>query len=346
MENDRDRTIGRICQLLENAGFYVTDAHHVRPTSFDLLARRDSLLIILKVLKNIDALDPSEAERLRALGQLFPASPLVVGQTSGTTELEPGVVYNRYGVPIVVEESLRDYLLKGLPPFLFSSPGGIFARVDGTRLRELRLERNLSLGALAGVAGVSRRTIQLYEEGAGAEVDIVERLERFLGEPIALALDLFLRSPAEPPRRPRSASVDSEPSPDAGPRDREEGGIRPGEPRWTGDPMRDTVFRQLGGMGWEVVVTIRCPFDAFTHGPARNAEEILLTSVGSLRTAQHRAELLLQLARVAEGHAVFVVKETPPRTAVEGLPLLTVKELSRHRDRAELLELITEREGP
>lgn len=345
MDNERDRTIDHVRQLLESAGFYVTDAHHVRPTSFDLLARRDSLLVILKVLKNIDALDPNEAERLRGLGALFPASPLVVGQTSGATELEPGVVYNRYGIPIVVEESLRDYLLKGLPPFLFSSPGGIFARIDGARLRALRLERNFSLGALAGVAGVSRRTIQLYEEGTGAEVDIVERLERFLGEPIALALDLFLLPTAEPSRRTRSdaPTVEEESERRAG--EPKPGGPRPTGPKRTGDPIRDTVFRQLDGMGWEVVVTIRCPFDAFTHGPARNEEEILLTSVGSLRTAQHRAELLLQLARVAEGHAVFVVRDTPSRTAVEGLPLLTVKELSRHRDRAELLELITEREG-
>ncbi|HUJ78580.1 MAG TPA: hypothetical protein VLX64_06195, partial [Thermoplasmata archaeon] len=83
MEGERDRAIERIRALLESAGFYVTDAHHVRPTSFDLLARRDSLLLIVKVLKNIDALDPEEAGRLRALAALFPAAPLVVGQTSG-----------------------------------------------------------------------------------------------------------------------------------------------------------------------------------------------------------------------------------------------------------------------
>ena len=343
MEGIRDRSIERVRQILESAGFYVTDAHHVRPTSFDLLARRDALLVILKVLKNIDALDPSEAERLLGLGQLFPAAPLVIGQTSGATELEPGVVYNRYGIPIVVEESLRDYLLKGLPPFLFSSPGGIFARIDGARLRELRIARQLSLGALAAVAGVSRRTIQLYEEGAGAEVDIVERLESFLDEPIALALDLFLSSTPETPRRagkpPREAPDESDRKAPA------KGVARPAGVPSTGDPMRDTVFRQLGGMGWEVVVTVRCPFDAFTHGATRNAEEILLTSVGSLRTAQHRAELLLQLARVAEGHALYVVRDAPPHPTIEGLPLVSIEELRRHRDRAELVELLSEREG-
>ncbi|MCI4336053.1 MAG: helix-turn-helix domain-containing protein, partial [Thermoplasmata archaeon] len=265
----------------------------------------------------------------------------------GAMELEAGVVYNRYGVPIVVEESLREYLLKGLPPFLFSSPGGIFARIDGDRLKELRLARSLSLGALASVGGVSRRTIQLYEEGAGAEVDVVERLESFLGEPIALALELFKSATSEP----RRSSGRGEAGAAEGSRTDEKDGAeksapRPRELASTGDAMRDTVFRQLDGMGWEVIVTVRCPFDAFTQGPIREEKEILLTSVGSLRTAQHRAELLQQLARVAEGHAVFVVREMPSRKSIDGLPLVSMTELRRHRDRDELVELIAERETP
>jgi len=344
MANDRDRAIARVQALLESAGFYVTDAHHVRPTSFDLLGRRDSLLVIVKVLRNIDALDPAEAGRLLELSRLFPGSPLVVGQTSGATKLEPGVVYGRYGVPIVVEESLRDFLLEGLPPFLFSSPGGIFARIDGSRLHELRVARSLSLGALASVAGVSRRTIQLYEEGAGAEMAVVERLESFLGETVALALDLFGPVGDDNARRGRPSAT-PEPAAGGGDSSLATPPARPSEPARTGDPMRDSVFRQLDGMGWEVVVTVRCPFDAFTRSETRHDQEILLTSVGSLRTAQHRAELLLQLAHVAEGHAFYVVRDSPTRTTIEGLPIVSVQELKRSRDPAELVELIAEREG-
>src|SRR5690242_16840183 len=116
----REKAIERIRGLLESSGFYVSDAHSVRPSSFDLIARRDSLLLLVKVLKNIDALDSAEAIRLRELANLFPASPLVVGATSGGSELEVGVVYNRYGISIVTEETLQDLLHEGLPPFLFS----------------------------------------------------------------------------------------------------------------------------------------------------------------------------------------------------------------------------------
>jgi putative transcriptional regulator len=349
MDGPRDRAVRSVQATLEKAGFYVTDTHAVRPTSFDLMARRDSKLVILKTLKNIDALDSAGAEQLRELSNLFGAEVVVIGQTSGGSELEPGVVYYRYGVPIVTEESLEEFLLHGVPPFLFSGPGGIFARIDGDRLRHLREDRDLSLGALASVAGVSRRTIQLYENGGGAEMEVVERLERYLGEPVARAIDLFrgiLDASTQGRSGPRGARRDGNGAEDeAAPQSPEEPAPVPRRAPRTGDPLRDAVFRQLNGMGWDVIVTIRCPFDAFSRAGLRQGREFLLTGIGSLRSAQHRAEVLLGLARVAEGHAVFVVGEAGNRTTVEGVPLISTRELSRHRDRAGFLELIEERES-
>jgi putative transcriptional regulator len=344
-EGARDRAIERVRTLLESVGFLATDAHHIRPTSFDLIARRDSHVLIVKVLKNIDALDPSEAGRLRELAGLFGASVLLVGESSGASQLESGVVYNRYGIPIVVEESLRDYFAHGVPPFLFSSPGGIFARVDGARLRELREARRLSLGALAGIAGVSRRTIQLYEEGAGAEMTIVERIERYLGEPIAMPIDILQSAPPLPRPAPDDEDDDEEDEDDDDTDLPRPGPRRPRGPIPTGDPLRDNVFEQLDVMGWRVVVTVRCPFDAFSQGATTGGEEILLTAVGSLRSAQHRADLLQQIARVAEGHALYIVGDVSNRRSIDGLPILTMGELRRHRDRAELIEEIAERES-
>ncbi len=330
MAQNRERWIDRIQSRLEAAGFYVADSHGVRPSSFDLAARRDSTLLLLKILKNIDALDADEARRLLELGRLFDAIVLVVGGTSGASELEAGVVYTRYGVPIIADETLQEYLEKALPPFLYASPGGTFARVDGERLRFLRSARSLSLGGLASIAGVSRRAIQLYEDGAGAEAQVVARIEAYFGEPIVRPIDLF--EPARPTRRP---APDEEAAPEAVP------ATTTDRPRpTTGDPLRDGVLRQLDGMGLEVTVTVRAPFDAVAKTP-----DVLLAAVGSLRTALHRAEVLQSIARVAEGHAMFVVRESGHRTSIGGMPLLSVQELRRHRDPEELLEEISEREG-
>jgi putative transcriptional regulator len=331
----RERWIDQIRDLLGRSGFYVADTHGVRPSSFDLAARRDATLLLIKVLKNIDALGAEEASRLLELGRLFPATVLIIGQASGASELEPGVVYTRYGVPIVNEESLREFLEEGIPPFLYASPGGTFARISGVRLRELRLGRGLSLGTLAAVAGVSRRAIQLYEEGAGAEVDVIERIETFLGEPIVSPIPVFGGGPSPEPA-PRvtapAGGKESGTSPDGS----------PDRPRArTGDSLRDGVIDQLDGLGLEVTVTVRAPFDAFSRSP-----EILLTGVGTLRTALHRAEILYELSRVAEGHAMFVVAESVHRPSIDGLPILNVRELRRHRDRDDLFEDLSEREGP
>src|SRR5271170_1147978 len=110
VQRSRERWIEQVQQMLERAGFYVADTHGVRPSSFDLAARRDSTLLLVKVLKNIDALDAEEAARLLELGRLFPALSIVIGQTSGASELDPGVVYTRYGVPIISQETLQEYL--------------------------------------------------------------------------------------------------------------------------------------------------------------------------------------------------------------------------------------------
>ncbi|MEM0129283.1 MAG: transcriptional regulator [Thermoplasmata archaeon] len=328
MERTRERAIASVRDLLERAGFFVSDAHGLRPTSFDLAARRDSLLLLIKVLKNIDTLSREEADRLGELARLFPALALVIGETSGTSRLEAGVVYSRYDLPILAPTTFEDLIQKGIPPFLVSAPGGIFARMDGPRLRALREARGLSLGAMAKIAGVSRHSIQLYEEGGGAEVIVVERVEQFFDESLALPVDLLSIGVAV-----------RGPEPPAGRRD----GARPSA--WESDPLRAGVYEHLFGMGWEVVPTARAPFDAFTRTPPETRErEILLTAIGSLRTAQHRAEFLAHLARVIEQHAMFIVPDPAPRAAIDGLPILSVEELARHRDRDELMESIEERE--
>ncbi len=324
MPRDRERSIGRIRSFLERAGFYVADTHGIRPSSFDLAARRDATLLLVKVLKNIDALDAGEAGRLRELGRLFPAIVLVIGQTSGASDLDPGVVYTRYDVPIINEETLAGFLEKAALPFLYASPGGIFARIDGERLHDLRVRRGLSLGTLASIAGVSRRAIQLYEDGAGAEVTVIDRIEAYLGVPVIEPIDLFeaMRTGS---RRPAADEGDRGP----------ERAIPP-----SGDPWRDGVLQQLDGIGLEMTLTARAPFDALARTP-----DILLAAIGSLRTALHRAELLHGLARVAEGHAMFVVRENVHRASIDGLPILTIGELRRHRDADDLIDAISEREG-
>src|SRR2546428_814966 len=77
---------------------------------------------------------------------------------------------------------------------------GSLRRPAGRRLRE---ERQVSLGTLADIAGVTRRTIQMYLEGMSATMEVAMRLEEFLNESLVVPVDPFalLADPARPEER-------------------------------------------------------------------------------------------------------------------------------------------------
>src|SRR5207247_5799947 len=121
--------------------------------------------------------------------------PLVVGERSGTGSLEDGVIYTRFGVSILSRRTLGEFLEEGVPPFLYSAPGGLYVRLDADALRRLREERQVSLGTLADIAGVTRRTIQMYLEAVSATMEVAMRREAYLKASLAMPAEPFARLP-------------------------------------------------------------------------------------------------------------------------------------------------------
>src|SRR5207245_11118615 len=111
------------------------------------------------------------------------------GERSGTGSLEDGVIYTRFGVSILSRRTLGEFLEEGVPPFLYSAPGGLYVRLDADALRRLREERQVSLGTLAAIAGVPRRTSQLYLEGMSATMEDAMRLEEVVNETLVMPVD-------------------------------------------------------------------------------------------------------------------------------------------------------------
>ena len=87
--------------------------------------------------------------------------------------------------------TLHDYLVEGVPSLIYAAPGGLYVNIDGDTLKTLRTQRNVSLGTLANVAGVSRKAIRMYEAGMGAKVEIAVKLEKFFDEPLVRPADMF-----------------------------------------------------------------------------------------------------------------------------------------------------------
>jgi putative transcriptional regulator len=309
--------IEQVRATMARAGFAVSERCDLRPVSFDLVARRDKDLLILKVLTNVDALSEPIADEMKVLCKFLDARPLMVGLRAGTGTLEPGVVYARHGVPLVTPDTLQAYVLHGDAPVVFAAPGGFYVNMDAGALRAARERLNLSLGVMAQMAGVSRRAIQMYEDGMAASIDAAMRLEEFLQSELIRPFDPFKAfdpTSFEPPKP------------------------KPEEPQQ--DPVEALILRLLEGLGYEVRSTRRSPFNALST----QDDTTFLTGVGQdTPQLRRRARVVSSVSRITERPGFFIVERTT-RTEMEGMPVVTRQELRRLKDPEKILELILARQ--
>lgn len=310
---NREQLIAKVRANLNECGFFVTEPHNLRSVSFDAIARKGDQLLVLKMLSNIDSLSHSDADDLRALAATLDASPIIIGLHSSASELENGILYSRFGLPILSVDSFEALMAEGMPPLVYAAPGGLYVRVDGETLRSVREAKSISLGALAEAAGVSRKAIQMYEAGMGAMVEIAARIEEFLDEPIVLPLDPFEFTSEMADAMKALEKVEE---------------------------SNKEIFDMLREIGYFVLPTRRCPFDAFAR-----EEELLLTGIGGdERLVERKARVVGDLSRVTEKKSVIIVQEDSRIKAIEGTPLVSKDELRRADRSEDLMELIIRRQ--
>src|SRR6266542_1540622 len=89
----RSQLIDEVREILAKTGFYLSEKHDRRGLSFDVVARRDDLLLLLKILQNVDAFGKANAEELRlvatTLGGSPKASPRGSWQSTGAPPRSP-----------------------------------------------------------------------------------------------------------------------------------------------------------------------------------------------------------------------------------------------------------------
>ena len=314
MATNREELLSKIRGALAKAGFYVSDPHNIRSISFDVIARRDKQLLIIKALTNIDSVSSDDADQLRTLATALGGSPMVVGLHSSSGKLEDGILYSRFGIPIISEATFHEHIIEGVPPFVYAAPGGLYVRLDGELIRKIREERNISLGTLAEMAGVSRKAIQMYESGMGAMIEIAAKIEEFLNEPVVMPLNPFYYSP-EVARTLQTFD------------------------KFSG--FNRDIFEMLRELGYSVVPTIRCPFDAL----AKEDDLLLLAGIGeNAQMTERKARVVGNISRVTEKKSVIFVSQKITTKDIGGTPLITRDELRRADDADDVLELILQRE--
>jgi putative transcriptional regulator len=314
---DRIELLTNIREFLGSAGFSISNQYIIHLPVFDLVARRDDTLLIIKVLSNIDGLSEEVGNELRALAYLLKATPLLIGEKNGMSNLEDDVVYFRFGVQTITLSTLKNHLLEEVPVRAYAAPGGLYMNLDPEKIRMLRQEKNISLGTFARHIRVSRRTVRMYEDGMSARVDIANRIEDMFEQSVTTPIDLF---------KPQMVETDCLPS-----YQKEHTHMK---------EFQHEVFSLLQKIGYRIIPMERCPFEALS----KEKEKILLTCVQDYnKKLIEKAHFINSISKIMDRHAVVFINKDVTKKNIEGTPIIMKTELKKIRDPEGVFTLILER---
>ena len=186
----RSQMLHNIENLLTSQGFKTSDIYD--QGSFDIVARKNLLILLLKTFINIDSINEHNAHEMKQLANIFLASPIIIGEKSRNGLLEEGVIYERYDIPAIGFETLKNMILYNEYPEILADRGGYFVKIDGNVIKQYREEYSMSLKDLASLAHVSRATMYKYENGiVRANTETAMILEEILNTKVTLDIDLL-----------------------------------------------------------------------------------------------------------------------------------------------------------
>lgn len=306
----RSQLLQQIENLLKSQGFKTSDIYD--QGSFDIVARKNLLILLLKTFQNIDSINESNAHEMKQLANIFLASPIIVGEKSRNGMLEEGVIYERYDIPTIGFDTLKNMILYNEYPEILADRGGYFVKIDGNVIKQYREEYSLSLKDLADLAHVSRATMYKYEnEIVRANTETAMILEEILNTKVTLDIDLL--------KQPQPEDIK----------------YSEGE---------DTL--DLSKLGYGVVSTSKSPFDAVAKMKSSDKHSPLMANVEKNRnekTLKRMAVPLKDLSMVTTSEPVFIINNEKIKESIGTIPVIKSWELKEFENSKELLKMIRER---
>ncbi|WP_290899898.1 transcriptional regulator [Ferroglobus sp.] len=297
-----------VLKILKKAGFTVTDLVETKPRCFDIVARKDDFVILIKVLYNVDSLKSEAVKEMKLIAKFLKASPIVVGERFKQDYLERGVVYTRYGIPVINVATLYDIVVENVYPLIYSAPGGYYVKIDSEKFKRRREELGLSIGEIASRIGITRRAAKKYEEGIDVSLDNAIKLEELLGGDIVKEINVF------------EFEIDVE------------------EPEEEFEGEEAEIVDQLKCIGIKIYPVKYAPFDALSVVEDEN----VLTGVKQVREIERRASLIGRVSEVVSANAAYIV-EKRVKSEVEGVVFITKDEISCVSSPKDFISLIHEK---
>ena len=305
-----NQLLHNIEKLLKSQGYKTSDIYD--QGSFDIVARKKLLILLLKTFQNIDSINETNAHEMKQLANIFLASPIIIGERSRNGFLEEGVIYERYDIPTIGFETLKNMILYNEYPEILADRGGYFVKIDGNVIKQYREEYSLSLKDLADLAHVSRATMYKYEnEIVRANTETAMILEEILNTKVTLDIDLL--------KQPQKEDIEF-------------------------SNVDDTL--DLSKLGYGVVSTNKSPFDAVAKMKTSEKQSPLMANVEKNRTEKtlkRMAVPLKDLSVVTTSEPVFIINNEKIKESIGTIPVIKSWELKEFENSKELLKMIKER---
>jgi putative transcriptional regulator len=300
----KEAVIEVVLKTLHSAG-YRNYVPLEKRSCFDVAARKEDSLLLVKVLENIDSLRESQAVELRTVSCSLGAIPLVVGAKSKSYELQEGAVYERYEILTVNPETFMDVLLRNESPERMFFRGRFVARIDSKALRERMESEDVTASEVAKVLKVTKEAVYQYEQGSSRiEFERARKLESLLGTDLIEGIDLF--RPAVPCEAEKI----------------------------------NGYLRNMVDIGFEVT-PVRRGFDAI----AREQRETLVLGHERVPSyAGKKAGFMKSVGEFFEGHPTFVLEKKQTRDSIKGVPVVRRSELDDMEHADEFMKLVKKRE--
>lgn len=304
----QDRSLQLVTSVMITAGFEVSERFSIRPRSFDLIARRNGTMLVIKVVSHIDSVSDDVAFDLEIIARHLRGIPLIVGERARDAELERGAVYIRYGIYAVSVSTLYDFFVEKIPPLVYASPGGLYVNINGEVLHDMRERRGMSLGELGHLLGVSRRTISKYESGMGTTLNVAIKIEEVFDAGVVESIDLLSHEPQKE-KEPVQQKEQTE---------------------------RSNPIGFLEELGMKLHTLRGAPFQALVTFN----EHTIFTGYGTAQKVVKRAALIGNLSQIAKKHAMCVITDYYKQKKIGRTLVIGENRLHFLRDGSELIDLI------
>ncbi len=307
-----------VAQILEKSHFDLSTPLLGCGGCFDLVAKKQTILLLLKLVTNIDSFREEQAFELRKLASMLDGFPLIIGKRiRSTTDIENSIVYTRYQIPAVSLETLYNLLVNHLPPLIYAHRGGFKVKFDGHLLKEKRLEKNYSMGDFAREVGISKRAIYEYERSTvDVSLETAMRIEELLDEPLTLAINLF-----EGMKRIGSVTTPSS---------------------FSSVPKSDIereVKKHFDAIGlkdqlWTKKLPIRVLAKTLITQHEKDKIPTTITGIAeesSKDDIAKKIQITYSVSRVAEADPLIIVGSETPKTNIDGVPIMSIDELIKKK---------------